>query len=132
VATLRLSLDTLVRLFAPALPFVTEEVWSWWQDGSVHVAPWPEAGPLRATTGVEHPSPLALEAAIDVLTEIRRAKTSARRSLRTPVARVEIADHPERLAALSEVASDLGRAGTITDLVMLDPADELSVRVELA
>jgi valyl-tRNA synthetase len=132
VATLRRSLDTLVRLLAPVLPFVTEEVWSWWRDGSVHVSPWPEGGPLRAATGVEEPSPLALEAAIEVVTEIRRAKTAARRSLRTPVARVEVAGHPERLSALAEVAADLCRAGSITDLALLDPADEVLVRVELA
>jgi valyl-tRNA synthetase len=131
VATLRLCLDTLVRLFAPVLPFVTEEVWSWWRDGSVHLAPWPEAGPLRATTGVEHPSPRALEAGIDVLTEIRRAKTAARRSLRAPVRRVEVADRPERLAALAEAAADLCRAGTVADLVLLDPADEPTVQVHL-
>jgi valyl-tRNA synthetase len=113
------------------LPFVTEEVWSWWRDGSVHLAPWPEAGPLRATTGVEHPSPLALEAGIDVLTEIRRAKTAARRSLRAPVRRVEVADRPERLAALAEAAADLCRAGTVADLVLLDPADEPTVQVHL-
>jgi valyl-tRNA synthetase len=132
VAALRLGLDTLVRLFAPVLPFVTEEVWSWWRDGSVHVSPWPEAGPLRAATGVEHPSPLALEAAVGVLTEVRRAKTAARRSLRAPVRRVEVADRPERLAALSEAAADLCRAGAVADLVLLDPADTPAVRVELA
>jgi valyl-tRNA synthetase len=132
VATLRLALDTLVRLFAPVLAFVTEEVWSWWRDGSVHRSPWPESGPLRAATGVEHHSPLALDAAIGVLTEIRRAKAAARRSLRTPVARVEVADHPERLAALSQAAADLCRAGAVADLVLLDPADTPAVRVELA
>jgi valyl-tRNA synthetase len=131
VGALRLALDTLVRLFAPVLPFVTEEVWSWWHDGSVHASPWPEGGPLRAATGVEGPTPLALEAATAVLTEVHRAKTTAKRSLRTPVARVEVADHPDRLAALSEVAGDLRRAGAITDLVLAGPADTLMVKVEL-
>jgi valyl-tRNA synthetase len=131
VGALRLALDTLVRLFAPVLPFVTEEVWSWWRDGSVHRSPWPEGGPLRAATGVEGPSPLALEAATAVLSEVRRAKTAARVSLRAPVRRVEVADEPGRLAVLSEVAADLRRAGTISDLTFLAPADTLAVRVHL-
>jgi valyl-tRNA synthetase len=132
VAALRLALDTLVRLFAPVLPFVTEEVWSWWHDGSVHRSPWPEGGPLRAATGVERPSPLALEAATAVLAEVRRAKTAAKLSLRTPVARVEVADHPDRLAALAEAAGDLCRAGAVAELVLREPAAPLAVRVELA
>jgi valyl-tRNA synthetase len=113
------------------LPFVTEEVWSWWRDGSIHRSPWPEGGPLRAAAGVEWPSPLALEAATAVLAEVRRAKTAARRSLRTPVRRVEVADRPERVAVLAEVAGDLRRAGAIGDLVLLEPADTLTVRVDL-
>src|SRR4029450_6117210 len=48
VAPLRLGLHPLARLFAPVLPCVTEEVWSWCHAGSVHVSPWPEGGPLRA------------------------------------------------------------------------------------
>jgi valyl-tRNA synthetase len=132
VGALRLGLDTMVRLFAPVLPFATEEVWSWWRPGSVHASPWPEGGPLRAATGVERPSPLALEVATAVLSEVRRAKTLAKLSLRTPVARLEVADHPDRLAALGEVTGDLCRAGRVADLVVLGPAEGLSVKVVLA
>jgi valyl-tRNA synthetase len=132
VAALRLALRTLLLLFAPALPFVTEEVWSWWRPGSVHRAAWPEGGPLRATAGVERPSPLALEVAAATLAEVRRAKTLAKRSLRTEAAVVAVSDTPERLAALTEVAEDLCRAGRIADLSIGPPADAPEVRVELA
>jgi valyl-tRNA synthetase len=132
VGALRLALRTLLLLFAPVLPFVTEEVWSWWRPGSVHRAAWPEGGRLRLATGEEQPSPLALEAAAAVLAEVRRAKTLAKRSLRTGAATVAVADHPDRLAVLAEVADDLRRAGRIADLSLGPPAEVATVRVALA
>jgi valyl-tRNA synthetase len=113
---LRSALSVLVRLFAPILPFVTEEVWSWWgDDGSVHRAGWP--GPMDALgpRSLEGPSEV-LVAASAVLGEIRRAKTEAGVSLRAPVASV-VVDCPAALVpTLSSAADDLCEAGNLSDL----------------
>jgi valyl-tRNA synthetase len=141
---LRLALGVLLRLFAPVLPFAAEEAWSWRPPAeagrrpggqrapagpdSVHRAPWPDPAELRAAAGAPAG---ALEAAGAVLAEVRKAKTLAKRSLRTPVARVVVRDRPERLAVLAQVADDVCRAGRIAELALGDPAEERSVEVGL-
>ncbi|MDQ3456694.1 MAG: valine--tRNA ligase, partial [Actinomycetota bacterium] len=115
-ATLGLALDTFLRLFAPFLPFVTEEVWSWWREGSVHRSPWPSAGPLTATDG----DPVLLATASAVLAEVRKAKSTQQVSLRAEVSRVVVAGDPTRLAAVEAVRADLLVAGVIADLVLTE------------
>jgi valyl-tRNA synthetase len=129
---LRLALDTLLRLFAPFLPFVTEEVWSWWHDDgdSVHRASWPRADELRAVAG--DAGELESVVAADILGEIRKAKTEAKKSLTAPVTSVHVADTDERLAALAAVADDIRAAGRVADPLTSAPADTLAVTVILA
>ena len=117
-AALRLALAALHRLFAPFLPFVAEEVWSWWQEGSVHRAAWPAAAELRAAAGAA--DPLVLEVATAALTEVRKAKTTAKRSLRTEVLTVVLSDTSERIAALRLAAGDLTESGRIADLQLVE------------
>jgi valyl-tRNA synthetase len=128
---LRLSLSVFQRLFAPFLPFACEEVWSWWQDGSVHRAPWPDAGELAAA-GERAVEELALEVTADVLREVRKAKSQAKRPMRAPAKRVLVRDTAERLAALALGEGDLLQAGSIERLEKLESDDgELAVEVEL-
>jgi valyl-tRNA synthetase len=126
---LRLSLSTLLRLFAPFLAFVTEEVWSWWQDGSIHRASWPDAAELRAAAPGGDPEVLA--AATWALTHVRRAKSDSKVSMRAPIARAVISGPREYLDLLRQVESDLRESGTIADLVFTE-GDEPSIDVALA
>jgi valyl-tRNA synthetase len=127
--TLELALSTLLRLFAPHLPFVTEEVWSWWQEGSVHTAPWPGPADLRAAAGGA--GSLEYEVAAAVLGEVRKAKTGQQRSMRAGVDQVVVHDTAERLAALIRVADDVREAGRVRSLETTE-AEEFAVEVELA
>ena len=129
---LRLSLSAFQRLLAPFLPFVSEEVWSWWQEGSVHRAPWPEAAELAGVgTADAAREAVALDVTADVLREVRKAKSQAQVKMRAPVKRVIVHDTPARLAALELGAEDLREAGSIELIEMLE-ADEFTVAVELA
>jgi len=107
-AALALALGALLRLFAPHLPFVTEEAWSWWQTGSIHRAPWPESDPVRAAAGDGDAA--AYGVAADVLGAVRKAKTEQQRSLRTEAEIVTVSDTPERLAHLGAVLPDVQEA----------------------
>ncbi|HEX3540375.1 MAG TPA: class I tRNA ligase family protein, partial [Acidimicrobiales bacterium] len=134
--TLQLALSTLLRLFAPFLPFVTEEVWSWWQDGSVHRAPWPAAAELDLGGAAAEDGALVDDVAW-VLGHVRSAKSAAKRSMRWPVARVTVVASPARIAGISLAADDLKEAGVVAELVLRDSgkdddgADD-GVDVELA
>jgi valyl-tRNA synthetase len=114
---------------APILPFVTEEVWSWWQEGSVHRAPWPTADELGPA--VRGADPLVLDVAAAVLAEVRKAKTAAHASMRAEVARVVVRDTTERLAALARAEPDVREAGRVGELVR-EESDTFTVEVELA
>ncbi|HKH45970.1 MAG TPA: class I tRNA ligase family protein, partial [Thermoanaerobaculia bacterium] len=130
---LREALSVLLRLLAPFLSYVTEEVWSWWQEGSVHRAAWPEAAPLRDLIGggAGDGDPLVLEVASEVLGEIRKAKTAAKVSLRAEVQRALVRDTPERLAALRRGEADLRTAANIAALETAE-AEQLAVETEMA
>ncbi len=128
-AALSVALSTLLRLFAPFLPFVTEEAWSWWQEGSVHRAPWPRATELQVA--VNGTDPAVLDVVGSALAEVRKAKSEQRRSQRSEVASLHVKDLADRVAALRLAEQDLRDAGHIRSLVLREAPERL-ITVELA
>jgi valyl-tRNA synthetase len=92
------ALSVMLRLFAPFVPFVTEEVWSWWQPGTVHRAAWPDASAIRAELGGEADAQAlaALEQASAVTAVIRRERSLRKFAFGVPVRALQL---PEAVRA---------------------------------
>jgi valyl-tRNA synthetase len=122
-ASLALALSVLQRLFAPFLPFVSEEVWSWWQAGSIHRAPWPSLDELPAIERADG----VLEATSQVLAAIRREKTSAKRSMRTAVDELVVRDDGSVLELIQSARADLVDAGGVLALELAEGTPAITV-----
>jgi valyl-tRNA synthetase len=114
IATLRETIEVLLLLFAPFIPFATEEVWSWTHAGSVHTAAWP------TTTGSGGDLTL-LPLVSEALIGIRRAKTDAAVSQKTEVVSATL--HGPR--QLESALDDLKAVGRIATLAFVE-ADEVA------
>ncbi len=112
-ASLQMALGLYLRLFAPFLPFVTEEAWSWYQVGSIHRASWPSADAFDGLTA----DTAILEITSQVLSSVRRTKSDAKVSMRAEVESISVSAGLESIESLREAESDLmaaSRAATIT------------------
>ena len=120
-----LAISTLLRLFAPFLPFVTEEVWSWWQAGSVHRAPWPRADEvLEAAIHDDKPGdPRVALVAAEALIEIRRHKTAAKRSVATTVTSCRLACPADRIEHLRLALDDVAAAARAGSIALIEIED---------
>ncbi|MFJ8893584.1 valine--tRNA ligase [Leifsonia sp. NPDC102414] len=123
VVALRIALSAFLRLFAPVVPFATEEAWSWFNDGSVHTAAWPVVSEVAGDWSADA---AVLGIVGRALTAIRGAKTTAKASQRTAVDSAVIAGPETEIAAIESAAGDLRSVGKIAEL-RFAAADELSV-----
>jgi valyl-tRNA synthetase len=131
-AALRRALSTLQRLFAPILPFATEEVWNWWQTGSIHRTSWPTSSEL--VLGLSGDADDAfIDAVCGTLALIRRAKTEAKVSQRAVVELAAITATEAVAKAITDGWEDIANAGSVTNwtITVADSA-EISVAVTLA
>ncbi|MGB9373753.1 MAG: valine--tRNA ligase [Jiangellales bacterium] len=120
-AALDLALSVQLRLFAPFLPFATEEVWSWWQQGSIHRASWPSVDEVRAAAGQGDPE--VLTAASVTLSALRKAKSERKLSMRAELASVVVRGPEAEVHRASAVAADLRAAGRVVGDFDFEPAD---------
>jgi len=111
LATLKIVLSAQLRLFAPYLPFITEEVWSWLfttphgRERSIHTASWPTTEELAEVALPSEEDPYG--AAVQVLFEVRRIKSEAKVSVKTPLRELEIKGSAKTLSAIRSVLGDL-------------------------
>ncbi|SNT06911.1 valyl-tRNA synthetase [Micrococcales bacterium KH10] len=119
---LALAVDTLLRLLAPVLPFATEEVWSWWREGSIHRAPWPVAEPLHTASGGVDPELLTI--AGHTLAVLRKTKSEAKASMRTPIEDVTVAVPAAMQSHVESALNDVRNAGRVTGPLTVVTPDE--------
>jgi len=105
-ATLQVGLSVYLRLFAPFLPFVTEEVWSWWREGSIHRASWPSTNEFEGLVA----DSAILEITSQVLSAVRRVKSDAKVSMRAEVESVSVTTDDPGVEHLRQGESDLRAA----------------------
>jgi valyl-tRNA synthetase len=121
LAALATTLDSLLRLFAPFLPFATEEVWSWWRAGSVHRAAWPAQLEITdGDTGMLGTVGIALSG-------IRKAKSEAKVKQRTEVLSATISAPEALVAQLQAGLNDLKAAANAREITLESGVGELTV-----
>jgi valyl-tRNA synthetase len=112
------ALSSLLRLFAPFLPFVTEEIWSWWQPGSIHRAAWPTAEEvLEPIGGRDEPALAVRDATQAALADVRRIKSMLKKPVKAVIATATL---PRRFEGLVGSQGDFMAATHIRELRFAD------------
>src|SRR6185295_18519538 len=108
-------LSVLLRLLAPFLVFVTEEVWSWWQQGSIHQAAWPTAKELESlradnSDAIRSADEATHVWATEVLFELRQQRSEAKQPLKVPITKVTIKADANAVGLMPLIEADLRAA----------------------
>jgi valyl-tRNA synthetase len=126
VATLRLALNVLLRLFAPVLPFITEETWGWAfaeETGkpSIHKAPWPTAAEFAGFARPEHDSSFAVAVAAQAAINKRKSELGVGGG--RPLTSLKLAAHPATIAVFAKVREDVLSATRTRSAELVEKAE---------
>ncbi len=127
VQTVYACLQTILRLYAPFIPHITEELFShifaadYDAAGSLHArGMWPDTQDYAYDASIDE----AGMAALEVLEAIRKAKSERRLSIKYPIARLELAitDGTLTREALEPFMDDVKAAGNVQTLAWREHA----------
>jgi valyl-tRNA synthetase len=129
VASLMKTIDIFLKAFAPFCPFITEEVYQcrpWGETTtSLHGTSWPKAEEFSVI--IAQTSDLYDNASL-IASEIRKAKTTANTSQRTPVSKVIISAPQEIQNILKEGIEDIINVGNLSETALeFKDSSELTV-----
>ena len=130
-ATFRLLHRALVRMLAPYLPFLNEDIWGWAYNAdagmqpSVHRSPWPTLDELAAIPAPKFAETYA--ASVAVIDAVRKSKAEANLSVKAPVETTQVTAKKVTLDALQPALDDIKRMLSIEALTVVegDPGQNL-------
>jgi valyl-tRNA synthetase len=127
---MRLALCVLHRLLAPYMAFVTEEVWSWTNRGSIHRASWPTRDEIVRVSGTDAAAQKAVAHVTEALNAIRKGKVDSKVSIGTPVQQIVYQSTDDAIDCLKLVERDL-KAASRAEALILKVGAEAAVEITL-
>ena len=132
VATLRLTLNVMLRLFAPVLPIITDEVWSWVfakETGidSIHSSTWPTKEEILNYSFKEEEKKLFLTTC-DAIRAFRRSKTQNGFRLGAEVKSISLVGTEKDIKLLELAKNDIVTAARC-EILNLELGKEIEARI---
>jgi len=119
VHALRFGLKTFLKLFAPFLPYTTEEVWAYGFQGeskSIHLASFPTSAEFD---GFKLGNPATFDAAMAAQGIINQQKTLSKVSIARPVTVIELTANSTTIEALVPAQKDVMAASKVEKIEWL-------------
>ncbi len=125
--TLYISLLTLLKLFAPIIPHITEEIYQIYfrnreKEISIHISKWPEVDEQLINEEAEEIGEMAKE----IISALRQYKSSRKLALNTELKKITIECDEEAKRKIQQVAPDIKGTMKVKE-IEFGKADEIEV-----